>query len=135
MALGPDVILAQGGTAVAALQQASRSIPIVFAVVVDPVGAGLVSNLARPGSNTTGFMDNEYGTSGKWVELLKQVAPRVTRVAVMRDPAVATGIGQFGQPLRYTTGSTHLSAESHRQEQSTSGNSHNARGVSPPARD
>ena len=95
VALGPDVILAQGGTAVAALQQASRSIPIVFAVVVDPVGAGLVSNLARPGSNTTGFMDNEYGTSGKWVELLKQVAPRVTRVAVMRDPAVATGIGQF----------------------------------------
>ena len=95
VALAPDVILGVGGTIVAALQQATRTVPIVFVSVVDPVGAGLVASLARPGGTTTGFMNNEYGTSGKWVELLKEIAPQVTRTAVMRDPAIATAIGQF----------------------------------------
>jgi putative ABC transport system substrate-binding protein len=94
-ALAPDVILGSGGTIVAALQQATRTVPIVFVSVVDPVGAGLVESLARPGGFTTGFMNNEYGTSGKWLELLKEIAPQVTRTAVMRDPAIATAIGQF----------------------------------------
>jgi putative ABC transport system substrate-binding protein len=93
--LAPDVILAVGGAIVGALQQASRTVPIVFVEVVDPVGAGLVASLARTGGNTTGFTLFEYSTSGKWLELLKQVAPRVTRAAVLRDPAIATGIGQF----------------------------------------
>jgi putative tryptophan/tyrosine transport system substrate-binding protein len=95
VALAPDVILGVGGTIVGALQQASRTVPIVFVQVTDPVAAGLVASLARPGGNATGFMSNEYGLSAKWLELLKQIAPRVTRVAVMRDPAIATAIGQF----------------------------------------
>jgi putative ABC transport system substrate-binding protein len=95
VALAPDVIVVSGGTIVAALQRASRNVPIVFVSVVDPVGAGLVSTLARPGGNTTGFTNFEYGMSGKWLELLKQIAPHVVRAAVMRDPAAATGIGQF----------------------------------------
>jgi putative ABC transport system substrate-binding protein len=95
VALAPDVMLATGIAAVAPLQQATRALPIVFVNVVDPVGAGLVANLARPGGNTTGFMLFEYGMSGKWLELLKEIVPRVTRVAVLRDPARAPGIGQF----------------------------------------
>jgi putative tryptophan/tyrosine transport system substrate-binding protein len=94
--LVPDVIVASGSTAVAALQDATRSVPIVFVTVVDPVGAGFVSALARPGSNATGFMLIEYGSSAKWLELLKEVAPRVTRAAVLRDPTLASGSGQLG---------------------------------------
>jgi putative ABC transport system substrate-binding protein len=95
-ALAPDVILAGTGTAtVAPLLQATRTVPIVFAVVIDPVGAGFVDSLARPGGNATGFTVFEYGMSGKWLELLKQIAPAVTRAAVFRDPTIASGIGQF----------------------------------------
>jgi putative ABC transport system substrate-binding protein len=92
LALAPDVLLAAGTFAVPALQQATRTLPIVFANVVDPVGSGYVASLARPGSNTTGFMSVEFGMSGKWIGLLKQVAPDVTRVAVLRNrqpPGVA----------------------------------------------
>ena len=93
-ALAPDVILAGTGTAtVAPLLQATRTVPIVFAVVIDPVGAGFVDSLARPGGNATGFTVFEYGMSGKWLELLKQIAPAVTRAAVLRDPTIASGIG------------------------------------------
>jgi putative ABC transport system substrate-binding protein len=95
VALAPDVILASTNSAVAPLQQATRTVPIVFAITVDPVGAGFVARLARPGGNTTGFSLYEYSISGKWLELLKQVAPGVTRAAVLRDPATAAGIGQF----------------------------------------
>jgi ABC-type uncharacterized transport system substrate-binding protein len=95
VALAPDVILAGGGVSVAALQHVTRTLPIVFAVVGDPVGIGLVDSLARPGGNVTGFMNFEYSLSGKWLELLKQTAPRVTRAAVLRNPAIPAGIGQF----------------------------------------
>jgi putative tryptophan/tyrosine transport system substrate-binding protein len=96
-ALAPDAILgANGTTTLAPLLQATRTVPIVFVIVVDPVGAGFVASLARPGGNATGFLMFEYGLSGKWLELLKQIAPRVTRVAVLRDPTIASGIGQFG---------------------------------------
>jgi putative ABC transport system substrate-binding protein len=95
IALAPDIILASTSTSVAALQKASRSVPIVFANVIDPVGAGFVASLARPGGNATGFTAFEYGMSGKWLELLKEIAPNVTRVAVLRDPTFAAGIGQF----------------------------------------
>jgi ABC-type uncharacterized transport system substrate-binding protein len=95
-ALAPDVILAGTGTAtVAPLLQATRTVPIVFAVVIDPVGAGFVDSLARPGGNATGFTVFEYSMSGKWLELLKQIAPTVTRAAVLRDPTIVSGIGQF----------------------------------------
>jgi putative ABC transport system substrate-binding protein len=95
-ALAPDVLVAASGTStVAPLLQATRTIPIVFVVVVDPVGAGFVASLARPGGNATGFTTFEYGLSGKWLELLKQIAPGITRAAVLRDPAIASGIGQF----------------------------------------
>src|SRR6202042_1883459 len=95
IALAPDVVLASGSANVTALQQITRSVPIVFANVIDPVGAGLVSSLARPGGNTTGFSSFEYSLSGKWLELLKEIAPNLTRIAVLRDPALAAGIGQF----------------------------------------
>jgi putative tryptophan/tyrosine transport system substrate-binding protein len=96
-ALTPDVILAATGTTtVAPLLEATRTVPIVFVLLIDPVGAGFVSSLARPGGNATGFLMFEYGLSGKWLELLKQISPSVTRVAVLRDPAIASGIGQFG---------------------------------------
>ena len=95
IALAPDVILATGAVTVAPLLQATRSVPIVFAIVPDPVGAGFVESLARPGGNATGFMQFEYSLSGKWPELLKQIAPGVTRAAVLRDAAVTGGIGQF----------------------------------------
>jgi putative tryptophan/tyrosine transport system substrate-binding protein len=94
--LAPDVILANSSAAVGSLLQATRTVPIVFAIVADPVGAGFVDSLARPGGNATGFTPFEYGVSGKWLELLKQVAPGVTRVAVVRDPTTAVGLGQFG---------------------------------------
>jgi ABC-type uncharacterized transport system substrate-binding protein len=94
--LAPDVILANSSAAVGPLLQATRTVPIVFAVVADPVGAGFVDSLARPGGNATGFTPFEYGLSGKWLELLKQIAPSVTRVAVIRDPTTAAGLGQFG---------------------------------------
>ena len=95
-ALAPDIILAAAGTAtVAPLLQATRTVPIVFVLVIDPVGAGFVASLARPGGNATGFTMFEYGMSGKWLELLKEIAPGMTRAAVLRDPGVASGIGQF----------------------------------------
>jgi putative ABC transport system substrate-binding protein len=96
-ALAPDVIVAGSGTTtLAPLLQATRTVPIVFVVVVDPVGAGFVASLARPGGNTTGFLMFEYGQSGKWLEVLKQIAPAVKRVAVLRDPTIVSGIGQLG---------------------------------------
>jgi putative ABC transport system substrate-binding protein len=95
-ALAPDVILAVGSAATAPLLQATRTVPIVFALVADPVGAGFVDSLARPGGNATGFTLFEYGISAKWLELLKEMAPGMTRVAVIRDPAIAVGLGQFG---------------------------------------
>jgi ABC-type uncharacterized transport system substrate-binding protein len=96
VALAPDVILAHGGATVGPLLQATPTVPIVFPVVGDPVAAGLVDSLARPGGNATGFMTFEYSTAGKWLELLKQIAPGLTRVAVLRDPAIPTGPAQFG---------------------------------------
>jgi ABC-type uncharacterized transport system substrate-binding protein len=96
-ALAPDVLVAGTGTATAApLLEATRTVPIVFVSVIDPVGAGFVASLAQPGGNATGFTIFEYSMSGKWLEVLKEIAPRVTRAAVLRDPAVASGIGQFG---------------------------------------
>ena len=95
VAFEPDVILAPGSTSLGLLLQTTRTVPIVFATILDPVGAGFVESLARPGDNATGFIAFEYGLSGKWLELLKQIAPNLTRVAVLRDPAVAAGIGQF----------------------------------------
>jgi putative ABC transport system substrate-binding protein len=94
--LTPDVILASSSPALGPLLQATRTIPIVFTAITDPVGAGFVDSLARPGGNATGFTSFEYGNSGKWLELLKEIAPHVTRVAVLRDAAIAAGIGQFG---------------------------------------
>jgi putative tryptophan/tyrosine transport system substrate-binding protein len=95
VALAPDVILVTSGSALAALQNATRTVPIVFASVSDPVGAGYVASLARPGGNTTGFTLFEYSISGKWLELLKQIAPGMTRAAVIRDPSITSGTGQF----------------------------------------
>jgi putative tryptophan/tyrosine transport system substrate-binding protein len=95
VAVAPDVILAAATPSVLALQQVSRTVPIVFTIVVDPVGSGIVASLARPGGNVTGFMQFEYTLSGKWLELLKQIAPSVTRVAVIRDFVNPAGIGQF----------------------------------------
>jgi putative tryptophan/tyrosine transport system substrate-binding protein len=96
VALSPDVVLAYSSAAVPPLLEASRSVPIVFAGVADPVAAGFVESLARPGGNATGFLMFEYGQSGKWLEVLKQIAPGVKRVAVLRDPTIASGIGQLG---------------------------------------
>jgi putative ABC transport system substrate-binding protein len=95
VALAPDVILVSSGSALAALQTATRTVPIVFVNVTDPVGAGYVASLSRPGANTTGFTLFEYGTSGKWLELLKQIAPAMTRAAVIRDPSITSGTAQF----------------------------------------
>jgi putative tryptophan/tyrosine transport system substrate-binding protein len=95
VSLAPDVIVAFATQSTTALQQVTRSIPIVFANVIDPVGAGFVATLARPGGNTTGFTAFEYSLSGKWLELLKEIAPNVTRVAVLRDPTLAAAIGQY----------------------------------------
>jgi putative tryptophan/tyrosine transport system substrate-binding protein len=95
IALAPEVVLAVATSSVGLLQQASRTTPIVFVQVSDPVGSGFVESLARPGGNTTGFTLFEFGLSAKWVELLKEIAPRVTRAAVLRDPGLSSGIGQF----------------------------------------
>src|SRR5215510_8742618 len=96
LALAPDVFLAAGAPTVRALQKATRTVPIVFTSSADPVGAGVVASLTRPGGNATGFASFEYSIGGKWLEFLKQIAPTVTRVAVVRDPDVPAGIGQFG---------------------------------------
>jgi putative ABC transport system substrate-binding protein len=93
--LAPDVILASGSAAVGALQQTTRTVPIVFVLIADPVGAGFVETLAHPGGNITGFSLFEYTLSGKWLELLKEIAPGVTRTAVLRDAAVGSGVGQY----------------------------------------
>jgi putative ABC transport system substrate-binding protein len=95
VALTPDVLVAVGGTVVGALQQATRTIPIVFVQVTDPVNRGLVASLARPGGNTTGFTQYEFSLAGKWLELLKQIAPNVKRAVVIRDPVQFSGVGQF----------------------------------------
>src|SRR5262245_2959280 len=95
-ALAPDVILGAGSFAVAPLLQATRAVPILFVIVPDPVGAGFVDSLAQPGGNATGFLSFEYALSGKWLELLKEIAPHVTRAGVIRVPAITGGIGQFG---------------------------------------
>jgi putative ABC transport system substrate-binding protein len=95
VALVPDVILASGGAVVGPLLQVTRAVPIVFTQTPDPVAAGFVASLARPGGNATEFTQVEYGMATKWLELLKKIAPRVTRVAVLRDPAVPEGIGQL----------------------------------------
>src|SRR5262245_14853423 len=95
LALAPDVILVSSGSALAVLQSITRTVPIVFVSVSDPVGAGYVASLARPGGNTTGFTLFEYGTSGKWLELLKQIASTLTRAVVVRDPSITSGTAQF----------------------------------------
>ena len=96
VALSPDVIMALGSVTVGPLLQLTRTVPIVFVIVPDPVGAGLVESLARPGGNATGFTSFEYGISAKWLELLKEMAPGMKRVAVLRDPGLAAGAGQYG---------------------------------------
>jgi putative ABC transport system substrate-binding protein len=96
VALAPDLILASGGTVMGPLLQVTRTVPIVFTQTSDPVGAGFVDSLARPGGNATGFSLSEFATSGKWLELLKEIAPSVRRAAVIRDPAITAGIGQLG---------------------------------------
>lgn len=96
MAKKPDVVLAAGGTIVASLARASRTVPIVFVNVTDPVGGGLVASLSRPGGNATGFTQFEFGISAKWLELLKEIAPGTTRVVVIRDPTARSGGGQLG---------------------------------------
>jgi putative ABC transport system substrate-binding protein len=96
IALAPDVLLARGGTTVTVLQQATHTIPIVFVVVTDPVGRGLVASLAHPGGNITGFAAAEFGLSVKWLQLLKELAPDVTRAAILRDPTTGAGLGQSG---------------------------------------
>ena len=95
VALAPDVIFATGTVDMAPLLEATRTVPIVFVQVADPVGAGFIRSLARPGGNVTGFVQFEYSLSAKWLELLKQIVPGMTQVAVLRDPAVTAGIGQF----------------------------------------
>ena len=95
VALAPDVLLVSGASSLTPILQATRTLPIVFTSVTDPVGAGFVESMSRPGGNATGFIQFEYSLSGKWLELLKQVAPGVTRAAVLRDPAQTAGVGQF----------------------------------------
>jgi putative tryptophan/tyrosine transport system substrate-binding protein len=108
--LNPNVILASASQGVTALQRITRSVPIVFANVADPVGAGYVTSLARPGGNTTGFTAFEYSIGGKWLELLKRIAPRVTQIAVIRDPTYAAGIGQFAAIQSAASSAVELSA-------------------------
>jgi putative ABC transport system substrate-binding protein len=96
VALEPDVLLASGSSSVRALERATKTVPIVFANASDPVGAGLVASLAKPESNATGFLTIEFGMTTKWLEFLKQLAPALNRVAVVRDPTAASGQGQFG---------------------------------------
>jgi putative ABC transport system substrate-binding protein len=94
VAAAPDVIVASGNSAAGPVLQATQTIPVVFTIVPDPVGAGFVDSLARPGGNATGFTSFEYGIGGKWLGLLKEMAPAVTRVGVLRDPAITAGVGQ-----------------------------------------
>jgi ABC-type uncharacterized transport system substrate-binding protein len=96
--LAPDVILAHGASTVGPMLQATRTVPIVFPIVSDPVGAGFVDSLARPGGNATGFMSNEYSMAGKWLELLKEIAPGVTRAAILRDATQGSGTSQWPHP-------------------------------------
>ena len=95
VALAPDVIVSTGSFSTGSILQATHSVPVVFAIVPDPVGSGIVDSLSQPGGNATGFMQFEYGLSGKWLELLKEIAPSLTRVIVLWDPAITAGIGQF----------------------------------------
>ena len=95
VALAPDVIVSAGSFSTGQILRATRTVPIVFAVVPDPVGSGFVDSLSHPGGNATGFMQFEYGLSGKWLELLKQIAPSLTRAMVLWDPSITAGIGQF----------------------------------------
>src|SRR5262249_50230783 len=95
LALSPEVILTTGSSAIGPLLELTRTIPLVFVIVPDPVGAGYVNSLSRPGGEATGFMQVEYNLSGKWLELLKEIAPTVTRASVLRDPGITAGIGQF----------------------------------------
>jgi putative tryptophan/tyrosine transport system substrate-binding protein len=95
VALAPDVIVSTGSFSTGTLLQATRTVPVVFTIVPDPVGSGFVDSLAQPGGNATGFMQFEYGLSGKWLELLKEIAPNITRAIVLWDPAITAGIGQF----------------------------------------
>ena len=95
LALAPDVILVSGGSTMGPSLQATRTVPIVFTIAADPIGAGMVDSLSRPGGNVTGFMLFEYSLCGKWLAHLKEIEPSVTRAAVLRDPAVPSGIGQF----------------------------------------
>ncbi len=110
VALAPDVILGLTSAAVAPLQQASRSIPIIFTQVIDPIGSGMVKSMARPGGNATGFTSFEYSIAAKWLELLKEIAPSVTRVAVLRNASAAAGIGQFSAVQAVAPISMELSA-------------------------
>ena len=96
VALAPDLILTSGASTLGVMLQVSRAVPVVFVGAADPVGAGFVESLGRPGGNATGFTSYEYSMSGKWLELLKEMAPGMKRVAVLRDPAISAGIGQFG---------------------------------------
>ena len=100
VALAPDVMVATGGASVGPLLQAAKTIPVVFANVPDPVGSGFVESLSRPGGNATGFLQFEYNLSGKWLELLKQIAPNVTNSAILWDPTILAGIGQRRHPVR-----------------------------------
>src|SRR5262249_26258541 len=96
VALAPDVIFTSGSAGLGPVRQATRTVPIVFAIVPDPVGAGVVESLARPGGNVTGFTSYEYGIAAKWLEVLKEIAPNVTRAGIVRDPTIPAGIGQWG---------------------------------------
>jgi putative ABC transport system substrate-binding protein len=131
VARAPDVILAATTAAVLALRRTTPIVPIVFVGVIDPVGSGLVASLARPGGNATGFTLFEYAIAAKWLELVKEIAPGVTRVAVLRDPAIAAGIGQFAAVQTVASMNIELSAvgqEAGEIEQSIAGFAHGSKG-------
>ena len=132
VARAPDVILAATTSTVLALKRTTQIVPIVFVGVIDPVGSGLVASLARPGGNATGFILFEYAIAAKWLELVKEIAPDVTRVAVLRDPAIAAGIGQFAAVQTVAPVNLELSAvglqEAGEIEQSIAGFAHGSNG-------